>query len=46
MEIPKDLSFGYNPILPDEVFFEERGDVRLPQFRPRSTQDRSTKEIN
>lgn len=24
MEIPKDLSFGYNPILPDEVFFEER----------------------
>lgn len=24
MEIPKGLSAGYNPILPDEVFFEQR----------------------
>ena len=25
--------------MPVEVFFEARGDVRLPQFRPRSTPD-------
>ena len=24
MEIPKEPSYGYNPILPDEAFFEER----------------------
>lgn len=34
--------------MPVEVFFEERGDIRLPQFRPRPNQDpvRSTKETN
>jgi uncharacterized OB-fold protein len=34
--------------MPVEVFFEERGDVRLPQFRPRSAnhRDRPKKETN
>jgi uncharacterized OB-fold protein len=34
--------------MPVEVFFEERGDFRLPQFRPRSATnpDHPTKETN